>query len=160
MKLKLHRHNNIYVVSNPPDNWQQDTIFIDIEEDGNERLLEPGYEYTTKHTKLMSGRIFSKKKTKHKKKIFIELQKRDNEYIVTNMPGDLPENILIELQKPKSLEKDHKLSPDMSSYWKDLLKEYPDNEFIKIKAENFVPYTDSYSDKELLFDALKQKYDL
>lgn len=98
----------------------------------------------------------------------LHIVKRNNEFVILNPPKDLPDKFFIEIDREKSIEQEAEPEKSQSSRTfmktKKVYEQMPDDDFIKALHESTPPdyqYKDSEKDDDdLLYDALKDKYEL
>lgn len=94
--------------------------------------------------------------------MLLEIKKEKGRFILLNPPANASNRFFVEVSKIIDDNKEKSAAPTKAyTEIKRLAEKYPDNEFFAISAEMTPPdyHTDDLADtKELLYDALKNKY--
>jgi hypothetical protein len=170
MQLIINKTDDNYTLENPPGAWAMlpsveiiiilETISVPERIDENLAFAkEPSIQY---HKTIYRGQIKYKKVHKmDPKEHTIEIEKKGDLYIVKNVPLNMPDRFFVNIEEPQRQK--HKSMKD-KTYWelKSLAEKYPDDKLLQTKLEYYSPYPNvsEYSDDDILFLALKEKYDL
>ncbi len=170
MQLIINKSTDNYFLENPPDGWMMlpsvnvsialETISLPEKTDKSDALAkEPSIQY---HKTIFKGQIKFKQTLKtNPKEHTIEIEKKEDLYIVKNVPLNMPDRFFVNIDESQ-IQKHKNMKDDTYEELKSLAKKYPEDKLLQKKLEFYSPFPNvsEYSDDDILFLALKEKYDL